>query len=308
MYLMGGEQIDSIHLADFNHDGKLDLLVSNAADAAGISQNTNSFAVLLNQGSLAKGSLTSSPQTSFAGNSYTVTLTLTSPSSQTSPLGGNVNFKLDGVSIASVLMANNVATQTISTSLVAGNHTLSASWAGDSVYWPLTVSAVHAITDFTLTSDSAVTIQTEHHSPIAIHLASLNGFADTLTLSCENLPAYASCTFANGTIPLSATQNIDSQVEIDTDSVLGYQSHLDGRFRRSYGPVLALLMPGCILLLVRPRIRPGILALIVGCMLLTSGGCSGGGSKSGNGGTGGSTGNPPPVIPPHTSPGNIRSM
>src|ERR1700704_4574455 len=73
MYLMGGEQIDSIHLADFNHDGKLDLLVSNAADAAGISQNTNSFAVLLNQGSLAKGSLTSSPQTSFAGNSYTVT-------------------------------------------------------------------------------------------------------------------------------------------------------------------------------------------------------------------------------------------
>jgi FG-GAP-like repeat len=306
MYLMGGEQIDSIHLADFNHDGKLDLMVSNGADALGVSQNTNSFAVLLNQGSLAKGTLTTSPQTSFGGNSYTVTLTLASPTSQTNPLGGNVNFKLDGVSIASVLMANNIATQTISTNLTAANHTLSASWAGDSVYWPLTVSAVHAVTDFTLTSASAVTIQTEHHSPIAIHLASLNGFADTLTLSCENLPAYASCTFANGTIPLSANQSIDSQVVIDTDSVLGYQGHLDGLFRRSYAPVLALLMPGCILLLVRPRIRPGILALIVGVVLLTSVGCGGGGSKSGNGGsggTGGSTTNPPPVIPPHTSPG-----
>ena len=74
---------------------------------------------------------------------------------------------------------------------------------------------MHAITDFTLTSDSAVTIQTEHHSPIAVHLASLNGFADNLTLSCENLPAYASCTFANGAIPLSANQSIDSQVVID---------------------------------------------------------------------------------------------
>jgi hypothetical protein len=302
MFLAGGEQIDSILLADFNHDGKLDLLVSNGADALSASENTNSFAVLLNQGSLANGSLTSSPQRSFAGNSYTVTLTLTSPTSQTSPLGGKVNFKLDGVSVASVLMTNNIATQTISTNLVAGNHTLAASWAGDSVYWPLTVSAVHAITDFTLTSDSAVTIQTEHHSPIAIHLASLNGFADTLTLSCENLPAYATCTFANGTMPLSANQSIDSQVVIDTDSVLGYQSHLDGLFRRSYRPVLALLMPGCILLLVRPRIRPGILALIVGCALLTSAGCSAGGPKSGSGGTGGSSGNPP-VIPPHTSPG-----
>lgn len=133
-----------------------------------------------------------------------------------------MNFKLDGVSIASVLMGNNIASQTISTNLTAANHTLSASWAGDSVYWPLTVSAVHPITDFALTSDSAVTIQTEHHSPIAIHLASLNGFADNLTLSCESMPAYASCTFANGTIPLPANQSIDSQVVIDTDSVLGY--------------------------------------------------------------------------------------
>ena len=295
---VGGEPIDSLHLADFNHDGRVDLMLSNGGLG-----NTNSFAVLLNQGSLAKGTLTTSPQTSFGGNSYTATITLTSPTSQTSPLGGNVNFKLDGVSIASVLMTNNVATQTISTNLTAANHTLSASWAGDSTYWPLTVNAVHAITDFALTSDSAVTIQTEHHSLIAIHLASLNGFADNLTLSCENLPAYANCTFAKGTMPLSANQSIDSQVVIDTDSVLGYQSHIDGLFGRSYRPVLALLMPGCILLFVRPRIRPGILALIVGCMLLTSAGCSGGGNKSVNGGTGGGTSNPPPVIPPHTSPG-----
>jgi hypothetical protein len=287
-------------IQNFNHDGKLDLMLSNGADMVGNASNANSFAVLLNQGSLAKGTLTTSPQTSFAGNSYAVTLTLTS---QTNPLAGNVNFTLDGVSIASVLMANNIAGQTFSTNLTAANHTLSASWAGDSVYWPLTVNAVHAVTDFTLTSDSAVTIQTEHHSPIAIHLASLNGFADNLSLSCENLPAYASCTFANGTIALSASQSIDSQVVIDTDSVLGYQSHLDGLFRRSYGSVLALLMPVCILLLVRPRIRPGILALIAGCMLFTSAGCGGGGNKSGNGGTGGNTGNPPPAIPPHTSPG-----
>ena len=65
-----------------------------------------------------------------------------------------------------------------------------------------------------------------------------NGFADNLTLTCENLSAYATCTFANGTMPLAANQSIDSQVVIDTDSVLGYQSHLDSLFRTSYGPVL----------------------------------------------------------------------
>jgi hypothetical protein len=82
---------------------------------------------------------------------------------------------------------------------------------------------VHSIADFALTSDSAVTIQTEYHSPIVIHLASLNGFEDNETITCENLPAYTTCTFTNGTIPLSANQSIDSQVVINTDSVLGYQ-------------------------------------------------------------------------------------
>jgi hypothetical protein len=297
MYLMGGEEIDSIHLADFNHDGKLDLLVSNGADAVGVSQNTNSFAVLLNQGSLAKGSLTSSPQTSFAGNSYTVTLTMSSPDSQTVPVIGNVNFKVDGTSVGMRLMENNVATQTVSTNLTPGNHTLSAIWGGNSVYWPVTTSAVQVITDFSLTSDSTVIIETEHHSPITFHLVSLNGFADNLTLSCENLPAYATCTFANGTMPLAANQKIDSQVVIDTDSVLGYESHVDSRFRQSYGPALAILVPGCVLLFVRRRIRPDIVVLIVGFALLTSTGCGGKGTN------GGSTGNPPPVIPPHTSPG-----
>jgi AhpD family alkylhydroperoxidase len=69
-YFLGREAIDSIQLADFNHDGKLDLFASNGSWWYTALEGANSFAVLLNQPAVVKGTLTTSPQPSLAGKPY----------------------------------------------------------------------------------------------------------------------------------------------------------------------------------------------------------------------------------------------
>jgi hypothetical protein len=294
-FLVGGDPIDSVHLADFNQDGKLDVMVSNGAGPNAIF-NANAFAVLLNQGSLVKGQLTTSPQVSYAGATYTVTATLTPPLS-TTQLSGNVIFSLDGTAVGSVALSSNAATQTISSSLLVGNHALSASWAGDSNYWPLTVKVSHPIEDFAVTNNANITIQTEYHANLAIHLTSLNAFADDISFTCIGLPTYATCTFSSPTLHLSANQSLDTQVVIDTDSVLGYKGRVEQRDLPGSGyriVCLALLLPWTLFLIPRKRLSRRWLMVIAGFALVLPLGCGG----SGSGGGGGST--PPP---PHVAAG-----
>src|SRR5664279_6429432 len=94
--------------------------------------------------------------------------------------------------------------------------TLSSSSAASDVY----KRQVQHIMDYTLTADSSVSIQTGHTGSIGIHLKSIDGFADTLSLSCGNLPVYATCTFTNSGPSLSSGQTIDAQITIGTPCLL----------------------------------------------------------------------------------------
>jgi len=278
-YFLGGEAIDSIQLADFNHDGKLDLFASNGSWWYTALEGANTFAVLLNQPVLVKGTLTSSPQPSLAGKPYTVTATLSPFRSQLDTITGNVNFSLDGSPIASASLSSNIAIQTISTNLTGGDHQITATWAGDENFAPVSVSTVQHIMDYTLTADSSVSIQTGHQGSIAIHIKSINGFADALDLSCGNLPSYATCTFTNSGPSLSSGQVIDAQITIGTTAGATAQN----RISTGYMPIsLAFALPGLVLLL-RRRIRTGLL-LVIACLILTAAeGCGGGGSGGGSG-------------------------
>jgi hypothetical protein len=293
-YFLGGEAIDSIQLADFNHDGKLDLFASNGSWWITASEGANSFAVLLNRPDAVKGTLTTSPQPSLAGTPYTVTATLFPFRSQLQTITGNLSFTLDGTPIDPASLTSNIATQTISTSLNGGDHQVTATWAGDDNFAPVSVSAVQHIMDYTLTADSSVSIRSAHQGSIAIHINSINGFADTLGLSCGNLPAYATCTFTNSAPSLSSGQTIDAQITIGTSPAATAQN----RFATGYLPMsLALVLPGLVLGL-RRRIRAGLL-LVIACLVLTAvQGCGGGGS--GGSGGGGSGTPPPPSTPPGT--------
>jgi hypothetical protein len=292
-YFLGGEAIDSIQLIDFNHDGKPDLFASNGSWFLTTSEGSNSFAVLLNRPDVVKGTLTSSPQPSLAGTPYTVTATLVPFRSQLQTISGNVSFTVDGTSIAPASIANNTATQTISTSLTGGDHQITATWAGDENLAPVTVSAVQHIMDYTLAADASVSIKTGHQGSIGIHIGSINGFADTIALSCGNLPAYATCTFTNAAPSISSGQTIDAQITIGTAANTTAQN----RMSAGYLPMsLAFVLPGLVLV-IRRRKCVGLL-LVVACLALTTAqGCGGGGhSGSGGGGSGGQT-------QPSTSPG-----
>jgi hypothetical protein len=295
-YFLGGEAIDSIQLADFNHDGKLDLFASNGSWWITASEGANSFAVLLNRPDIVKGTLTTSPQPSPAGTPYTVTATLFPFRSQLQTITGTLSFTLDGTPIAPASLTNNVAIQAVSTSLTGGDHQITATWAGDENFAPVSVSAVQHIMDYTLTADSIVSIRTGHQGSIAIHINSINGFADTLGLSCGNLPSYATCTFTNSAPSLSSGQTIDAQITIGTSPGATAQN----RTATGYLPMsLAFVLPGLVLVL-RRRIRVGLL-LVIACLVLTAAEGCGGGGGGGNGGSGGGT--PPP---PSTTPGTYN--
>ena len=289
-YFLGGEAIDSIQLADFNHDGKLDLFASNGSWWITASEGANSFAVLLNQPAVVKGALTTSPQPSLTGEPYTVTATLLPFRSQLETIIGNVSFTLDGTPIAPANLTSNVATQIISTNLTGGDHQITASWAGDENFAPVSVSTVQHIMDYTLTADSSVSIHTGHTGSIGIHLKSIDGFADTLALFCGNLPEYATCTFTNSEPSISSGQTIDAQITIGTVAGATAQNGI----ATGYMPIsLAFVLPGLVLLR-RRRIRTGLL-LVIACLALTAAeGCGGGGSKGGSGTQ------PQPSTPPGT--------
>ncbi len=192
-----------------------------------------------------KGTLTTSPQPSLAGTPYTVTATLFPFRSQLQTITGTLSFTVDGVPFAPASLANNVATQTVSASLTGGDHQITATWAGDDNFAPVSVSAVQHIMDYTLTADSSVSIRTGHQGSIAIHINSINGFADTLGLSCGNLPVYATCTFTNSAPGISSGQTIDAQITIATSAGATAQNRVaTGYLPMSLAFVLARISPG----------------------------------------------------------------
>ena len=293
LYLSGGTTIDSLQAADFDHDGKLDLLASNGA--------SNSFVALLNQPALkhpttVEGTLITSPQPSLAGEPYTATATLSPTPSQAGTIAGTVSFILDGTPIAAATLSSNVATQTISTNLTGGDHQITATWAGDANFASVSVSTVQHIMDYTLTADSGVGIQTGHTGSIVIHLVSIDGFADTLALSCGNLPLYATCTFTNSRPSLSSGQTIDAQITFGT---VRCRNCPKPRYDRLHADGSRFCAAG-IFAAARRRIANSLL-LVIACVVLTAAqGCGGGGGRGNGsgGGSGGGTGNPTQVSTP----------
>ena len=104
--------------------------------------------------------------------------------------------------------------------------TITVSYAGNTNFLastsaPITLTIVPQ--DFTITLASpTVTIQTQHHLTTTVTLTSLNGFADTLALTCANIPTYVTCRPTPNPAPLATNASTTVSLYLDTDSVLGY--------------------------------------------------------------------------------------
>jgi len=155
----------------------------------------------------ATATLISSVNPVFASNAVTLTASITSLASTPT---GTVTF-LDGATPigTGTLSASGVATLTLST-LAAGSHSITASYAGDANFGP-TVTAVltQVVQDFSLTlSPASVTALPNGTAVYTVTVAPLNGatFPATVALSVSGLPAGATSTFS----PASITAGLGS--------------------------------------------------------------------------------------------------
>ncbi len=168
--------------------------------------------------------LTAAPNPANFGQ--TVTLVAVVAGAGATPTG-TVTFYDGATQLASTPTIAGQAPFTTST-LAVGTHTLTAVYAGNSIYatstsLPFTETIKALPQDFTITlANSTVTIQTQHHLTTTVTLTSLSGFTDSLALTCANLPTYVTCKPTPNPAPLTANGTTTVSLYLDTDSVLGY--------------------------------------------------------------------------------------
>ena len=224
--------------------------------------------------------LAASPNPGVQGGAVTVTAVVAGASSTVVPTGA-VTFFDGGAAIATIAAdATGHATFT-SSSFAVGTHNLTATYNGnanDLASTSAPVALYISPQDFTLTTDSSITIRTEYHSNLNITLASIGSFGDTVVLSCGSLPAYATCFFANNSPSLAANATMPTTVLIDTDAVFEFKSDSrGGRSRLRNGIAVGLLLPLTLLTIGRRRGLRGfarLMALLVAAGLLSLTGCS----------------------------------
>ncbi len=168
--------------------------------------------------------LTAAPNPVFVGTPVTLIGTAMAPSAISS---GNMAF-YDGTALLASLPIDAAGHAILVTSTLAiGTHSLTAVYSGNSTYAPSTSAPFNEVIqplprDFTITLASpSITIKTEHHTTTTLTLASINGFADSLAITCANLPQYVTCQPKPTPASLSAN-SASVSLYLDTDSVLGY--------------------------------------------------------------------------------------
>jgi hypothetical protein len=231
--------------------------------------------------------LTAAPPAASTGQSILFTGTLTAPLSTQTPAGTLTLYEGANPLGPAAILANISSNVTYGAlplaTLAPGTHILTASYPGDANFLPSVAPAITVtITapDFAVVlASSTITIQTQHHTTTQVTLTSLGSFADTLALTCGNLPAYVTCIFTPSTAAL-ASNTAAIGLYIDTDKVLGYA--LSQPPPAPHAPpaapiTLAVLLPAAALAARRRRIphltRTLLLVLALAPLTLTLLGC-----------------------------------
>lgn len=135
-YLAGG--IASFVVQDVNGDGLPDIVVANSGVFSGGAATT--VTVLLSQpgGSDVSGTLTVSPQPDTIGSPFSITLTLAAAQGASGTPTGTVQFSIDSNLVATSTISGSTAsfTETGTSALGVGQHTISADYSGDSNFLP----------------------------------------------------------------------------------------------------------------------------------------------------------------------------
>jgi hypothetical protein len=190
----------------------------------GFSASTASLTEIIN-GLASATTLTAAPNPALFGQTVTLTAAVTGiPATPT----GSLTFYNGPTALAIVSLDASGHAAFTTSSLAVGTHTLTAVYAGNTIYststsLPFSETINPLPANFTIILASpTVTIETQHHLTTSLVLTSLNSFADTLTLTCANLPTYVTCQPTPNPAPLAANGSTTVSLYLDTDSVLGY--------------------------------------------------------------------------------------
>jgi hypothetical protein len=233
--------------------------------------------------------LSASSNPAPVGQSVTLTAAVTGGS--TTPVG-TVAFYNGATLLGSVVLDGTGHASYVTAALPVGTDTLTAVYSGSGIYAGSTSAAVSetiqaAAQDFTVALASpSVTLKTEYNTTTSATLASVNGFADTVTLSCSNLPVYITCVPTPSSTTLAANTSSTVSLYIDTDAVLGYaKNDLQPAGPGTSGVNLAMLFSPIALLAgfavfpsgrSRRRLGIGLMLLLLAAIPMTLGfsGCA----------------------------------
>jgi subtilase family serine protease len=202
---------------------------------------------------------------------------------------GSVSFYVDGSTTAAgsgTLSGGSFTFSYNPTALTAGNHSITATYGGDSTFAGSTsAGATLGVQDFKIAANpTTVTVTAPGQSgTTTLTITPLGGFSQTVTYTCTGLPSEAACTFptaaTGGTLTITT---MPPSARIDKSPL--------GRSRRLF---YALLLPGFLGLVVpaggrkRTLRRLRLLSLIAVLALSTfwMPACGGGSSQPSNPGT-----------------------
>jgi hypothetical protein len=167
--------------------------------------------------------LTVAPNPAGVGQQVTMTAGVTLSSS--APAAGTITF-YDGPTLIGQTTLDPTGHATFTTTALAlGTHSLNAVYPGSAGFGGSTSPAVTEeieILGFTMSLSSPnITLQTYQHTTTTVTLTSLGNFADHITLTCGNLPAYVACIFTPNPEPLASNATAAVSFYLDTDSILG---------------------------------------------------------------------------------------
>jgi hypothetical protein len=189
--------------------------------------------------------LTASPNPSPAGQTVTLTAVVSGGSSTSS---GTVTFYNGATAIGSGTLDGSGHTSITTAGLAAGTDTLTAVYSGSPVYSGSTSAAVTETIqatpqDFSVALASpSLTVPTQSSQTTTVTLTSENGFSDTLSLSCSNLPTYVTCSVSPAASTLTANGTATTTLTIGTVSNFAYSPSDSGPLHPSDSPLNLALM------------------------------------------------------------------
>jgi len=154
-YYVAGGSVSRLSVTDVNGDGFPDIVVANSGGTT--------VTVLLNQpngtsleGAATTGTLAISPEPSVSGQPFTISLAVSGAAAGATVPTGSVSFSIDGAFVAAVPLANGIAAYSVTSTLIPIQHTIVATYDGDSVYAPKNFAALHSVLPPTYVTQTAL--------------------------------------------------------------------------------------------------------------------------------------------------------